>query len=144
MFVAVHVLILSRLRVCSSGTSYNPVHASALQDEPIEGVLVTFHPKQKSTLPISQGAKTGEDRFVTLRRAKARGAGSEICGDLFIALNKLKSWKESEAARLVMKKFDMEDRFKALRQEENRFHCGPQSVNRADALEDNHVRFLSA
>src|SRR5260370_31173791 len=47
---------------CSKSGGYNPVHGKVLhQNEPIEGVVVTFHPKGKGTLLELPVAVTGED-----------------------------------------------------------------------------------
>src|SRR2546428_4341192 len=60
---------------CSSGASYNPVHGKVLyKNEPIEGVLVTFHPKQKKALTDLPTGQTGEDGAFTLMTGKVEGA----------------------------------------------------------------------
>src|ERR1700730_1862536 len=60
---------------CSSGTSYNPVHGKVLyQNEPIEGVVVTFYSKGKSTLREPPVGVTGQDGTFELKPGKAEGA----------------------------------------------------------------------
>ena len=60
---------------CSKTGGYNPVHGKVLyQDAPIEGVVVTFHPKGKGTLrELPVGVTEGDGTF-ELKTGKGEGA----------------------------------------------------------------------
>jgi len=59
---------------CSKG-GYNAVHGKVLyQDQPIEGVVVTFHPKSKSALRDLPFGVTRDDGTFELSTGKAEGA----------------------------------------------------------------------
>jgi len=98
---------------CSSGTSYNPVHGKVLyKNEPIEGVLVTFHPKQKKSLAELPTGQTGEDGTFTLMTGKGEGAPEGEYVVTFYCLQEAPEKKKAKPRGMVMQKLDLEDRFK--------------------------------
>ncbi len=98
---------------CSSGTSYNPVHGKVLyKNEPIEGVLVTFHPKQKKALTDLPTGQTGEDGAFTLMTGKGEGAPEGEYVVTFYCLQEAPEKKKAKPRGMVMQKLDLEDRFK--------------------------------
>jgi len=100
---------------CSSGTSYNPVHGKVLyKNEPIEGVLVTFHPKQKNSMTDLPTGQTGEDGTFTLMTGKGEGApeGEYVVTFYCPQQAEEKAGKKAKPRGMVMQKFDTEDRFK--------------------------------
>ncbi len=100
---------------CSSGTSYNPVYGKVLyKNEPIGGVYVTFHPKQKSALPDIPRGETEEDGTFTLMTGKGEGAPEGEYVVTFYCPEKVeeKPGKKGKPKGMVMQKFELEDRFK--------------------------------
>jgi len=60
---------------CSSRPKYNPVHGKVLyNNEPLEGVVVTFHPKGNEKMRELPFGITGEDGAFELETGKAEGA----------------------------------------------------------------------
>ncbi len=99
---------------CSSGTSYNPVHGKVLyKNEPIGGVYVTFHPKQKSALPDIPRGETEEDGTFTLMTGKGEGAPEGEYVVTFYCPQQVedKAGKKGKPKGMIMQ-HEMEDRFK--------------------------------
>src|SRR6516225_2259814 len=59
---------------CSGGGKYNPTHGKVLyNNEPIEGVVVTFHPQRKEKLPDLPFGVTREDGTFEVLTGKSEG-----------------------------------------------------------------------
>ena len=100
---------------CSSGTTYNPVHGKVLyKNEPIEGVVVTFHPKGKEKLPELPKGVTEEDGSFTVNTGKGEGAPEGEYVVTFYCAEKAeeKKGKKEKPRGMVMQSFQFEDRFK--------------------------------
>jgi len=100
---------------CSSGTSYNPVHGKVLyKNEPIGGVVVTFHPKGKEKLPELPKGVTDEDGSFSVNTGKGEGAPAGEYVVTFYCPEKVeeKAGKKAPPKGMAIKKFELEDRFK--------------------------------
>jgi hypothetical protein len=101
---------------CSGGGGFNPVHGKVLQNnEPVPGVRVTLHPKQKEKardLPIGI---TDEDGSFTLRTGKADGAPEGEYIVTFVCLQQAEEKpgkKKEKTLKMTMGNMETEDRFK--------------------------------
>ncbi|HEV2947315.1 MAG TPA: hypothetical protein VGX70_08055 [Gemmataceae bacterium] len=100
---------------CSSGTGYNPVHGKVLyQNEPIGGVVVTFHPKGKEKLPELPKGVTDEDGSFSINTGKGEGVPEGEYVVTFYCPEKVeeKPGKKGKPKGMVMQSFQFEDRFK--------------------------------
>jgi hypothetical protein len=97
-----------------SGGKFNPVHGKVLyKNEPLKGVLVTFHPQSEKKLPDLPVGVTGEDGSFSLKTGKGEGAPA---GDYVVTLyspieQKDSSGKAVKPKGMAMQR-EMEDRFK--------------------------------
>jgi hypothetical protein len=99
---------------CSKTGGYNPVHGKVLyQNEPIEGVVVTFHPKGKGTLRELPVGVTGEDGKFELTTGKGEGAPEGEYAVTFYCPQPAedKPGKKGKPKGMVMQR-ELEDRFK--------------------------------
>ncbi len=102
---------------CSGGGSYNPVRGKVLyKSEPIQGVVVTLHPKQaKEKLPDLPVGTTEEDGSFTVSTGKAEGApaGEYVVTFIWLQPAEEKQGKKKEKPKgMVMAKMELEDGFK--------------------------------
>src|SRR5262245_54496209 len=71
------LLGLTPILFCAScsGAKYNPVHGKVIyKNEPIQGVIVTFHPKQRGSLSELPTGVTEEDGSFSISIGKGEGA----------------------------------------------------------------------
>jgi len=109
------LLILIAVLCCSScsKSGFNPVHGKVLyKNEPIEGVLVTFHPKSKSKLADPWGV-TGEDGTFEVKTGKDDGAPEGEYVVTFYSPQEIeeKPGKKGRSKGMRMQR-EQEDRFK--------------------------------
>ncbi len=100
---------------CSSSAKYNPVRGKVLyKNEPIEGVIVTFHPKGKEKLPELPIGVTEEDGSFTVNMGKGEGAPEGDYVVTFYCPEKVeeKPGKKGKPKGMVMQNLQLEDRFK--------------------------------
>jgi hypothetical protein len=99
---------------CSGGGKYNPTHGKVLyNNEPIEGVVVTFHPQRKEKLPDLPFGVTREDGTFEVLTGKSEGAPE---GDYVVTFYcpqpvEEKPVKKGKSVRMRMQT-DQEDRFR--------------------------------
>jgi len=108
--------LLFCLSCSGGGSSFNPVHGKVLQNnEPVPGVTVTLHPKQKEKardLPIGI---TDEDGSFTLRTGRADGAPEGEYVVTFVCLQQAEEKpgkKKEKILKMTMGNMETEDRFK--------------------------------
>jgi hypothetical protein len=100
---------------CSGGAKYNPVRGKVLyKSEPIEGVIVTFHPKGKEKLPELPIGVTEEDGSFTVNMGKGEGAPEGDYVVTFYCPEKVeeKPGKKAQPKGMVMQNVQLADRFK--------------------------------
>src|SRR5262249_22670468 len=97
---------------CSGSDALNPVEGKVLyNNEPIAGVLVTFHPKGadiNTVLPVGQ---TKEDGTFTLSTGKQEGAPA---GEYVVTAVCPQQGERTGAKGLSMQRFKPEDRFNGV------------------------------
>jgi 5-hydroxyisourate hydrolase-like protein (transthyretin family) len=99
---------------CSSA-KYNPVRGKVLyKNEPIENVVVTFHPKGKDKLAELPKGVTEEDGSFSVNTGKGEGApeGEYVVTFYCPAKVEEKPGKKVKPKGMVMQSFQFEDRFK--------------------------------
>jgi len=104
---------------CSGEPALNSVKGKVLyQNQPIQGVVVSFHPKGASLETLLPVGQTKEDGTFTLTTGKAEGAPA---GEYFVTFTCPQRPETSDGEKgPQMGKFSLEDRFKgAYAQEAN-------------------------
>jgi 5-hydroxyisourate hydrolase-like protein (transthyretin family) len=99
---------------CSGGVALNPVHGQVLyKNQPIEGVVVTFHPKRTDMHTLLPVGQTQEDGTFTMTTGKNAGA---LAGEYIVTFTCPQEAEEKgqkgKPKKMVMQRFNLEDRFK--------------------------------
>jgi hypothetical protein len=110
------ILVAALCCTSCSKSGYNSVRGKVLyKDEPIEGVVVTFHPKGKTKLPEPPIGITREDGTFEVMTGKDDGAPE---GDYVVTFycpqqkSEDKPGKKGRSKGMVMQKMELEDQFK--------------------------------
>jgi hypothetical protein len=94
---------------CSGSVAYNPVHGKVLfKDQPVGGVLVTFHPKVEEPQTILPVGQTQEDGTFTLTSGQNQGAPA---GEYVVTFIWPEITDRPGKSGMTMQRFNMEDRF---------------------------------
>jgi hypothetical protein len=123
---------------CSGGGKYNPIYGKVtFKNEPVEGVIVTFHPQQKEKLAELPIGVTGEDGTFTVNTGKAEGAPAGEYVVTFYGSEKAeeKPEKKGKPKGMVMQKFEMLDRFKGAYANESKSNFKVTIKNGKNELE---------
>ena|SRR5437879_1704445 len=98
---------------CSKGPGYNSVQGKVLyKNEPIEGVVVTFHPKRADIYTIMPVGQTGDDGKFSLTTGKNAGAAAGEYDVTFSWPGGLEDQGKAKPRKMIMKGINLEDRFK--------------------------------
>ena len=123
---------------CSSGESLNPVHGKVLyQNQPIEGVVLTFHPKGATDIEtIFPVGLTKEDGTFTLTTGKKEGAPA---GEYTVtAICPVPTGVKAKG--MSMGRSDSEDRFKGAYAREETSTIKVEIKNAKNELETINLR----
>jgi hypothetical protein len=100
---------------CSRGGALHPVRGKVLyKNQPIAGVVVTFHPKLEDMHTLLPVGQTKEDGTFTLRTGPNEGAPAGEYVITFIHPQQAEPQGKKKGMTMTMQRFTPEDRFKGV------------------------------